>query len=362
MAVAVPERSPSMRSRLPDPERVEPWRDWAILAFVNHAILLAAAVWRPDWPWLLALALPLGIGLATATLTVLHDAGHRRFSRRLWPNVLATQTAAPVGLWVAYWTLKHRVHHRVTQVYPLDDATRASGLVRLHPSAPRLPVHRFQHIYAWFLYGLAWVGELRSQLTYVRTGVLDDVAVPSRSARLRSFSVEKALWLLVLAPYAVLMGPAKLALLLVTAMTIASAWAAVVLAVGHINTGLEPSATAPEGRAAWTAHLVRTSASFNTNSRALWWLTGGLTHHLAHHLRATAARGELALLHRTTVAEAVAASGAQLIEYPTLTSAVRGHGQRLRALGQPGLEPEPSFEAAPALAVTGGQRARRQWH
>lgn len=235
----------------PGIERIEPWRDWAILASTNHGLLLTAALLDVHGVWLLAIALPLGMSLATATLTVLHDAGHRRFSRRTWVNVLATQTAAPIGLWVAHWTRKHQVHHRVTQVYPLDDATRSSGLVRLHPSAPRWKIHRYQHIYAWLLYGLAWAGELRSQLTYVRIGSLTGIVSPPARSRAVSFVGEKLLCAAVLAPYIWLLGPGRLALLLLVAMTVGSVLAAIVLVVGHINSGLSPATEAPEGRQAW---------------------------------------------------------------------------------------------------------------
>ena len=59
---------------------------------LNHGVLIAATVVDPSLPWLLLFALPLGLGLAIATLTVLHDAGHRRFSRRpgrtlRWPQL-----------------------------------------------------------------------------------------------------------------------------------------------------------------------------------------------------------------------------------------------------------------------------------
>jgi len=132
-------------------------------------------------------------------------------------------------------------------------------------------------------------------------------------------------------------------------MTVGSVIAAVVLVVGHINTGLMPACSAPQGRREWSAHLVRTSASFRTQSRAARWLTGGMTHHLAHHLRATAPRGELPVLHTTVVAEVVAATGATLVEYPTFSSAVRGHWRVLRSLGQTGAAtyPVPSGQALP---------------
>lgn len=143
--------------------RFEPWRDWTVLTVATHALLVAAAFSHPGLRWLLVFGLLLGFSLAVTTLTVLHDAGHRRFGRHSWPNVLAVQAAAPFGLWAQHWTLKHRVHHRLSQVYPIDESTRSSTLIRLHPAAPSRPIHRWQHLYVWVLYGLAWAGELRSQ-------------------------------------------------------------------------------------------------------------------------------------------------------------------------------------------------------
>jgi fatty acid desaturase len=74
------------------------------------------------------------------------------------------------------------------------------------------------------------------------------------------------------------------------------------------------------------------------------WLTGGMTLHLAHHLRPVAPRRELPVLHETTVAKIVEASGLPLVEYPSFSSAVAGLYRRLRDLGSP----ESEAAAAPA--------------
>lgn len=333
--------------------RAEPWRDWAVLALLNHGQLLVVASLRPGWPWLLLAALPLGGTLAIGTLTVLHDAGHRRFARAEWPNVLAVQTSVPLGLWVGHWTLKHRVHHRVSQVYPLDEATRSSSLLRLHPAVEPRPIHRYQHLYAWALYGLAWAGELRSQLTYLRTGSVSGTDTPRGPARVRSFLTEKALCALVLTPYTLIAGAGRLAVYLLIAMTFGSVLAAVVLVVGHINVGLEPTSEAPTGRE-WPGHLVRTTASFSTSNTAVRWLTGGMTHHLAHHLRPVAARRELPALHRSLVPQVAAAAGERQVDYPTLTSATRSHFQRLRELGRPARTSRPAVADAAAQNRAGG--------
>ncbi len=317
--------------------RLEPWRDWALWGCLMHGLLLTAALTLPSLPWLLALSVPLSLVMAGATLTVLHDAGHKRFSsRHMWPNVFAVQTGVPVGLWVGHWTLKHRVHHRATAVYPLDDATRASSLVRFHPAARLRPIHRYQHLYAWPLYGLAWMGELRSQLTYLRTGAIAGTTTPRGPARALSFGVEKALCALVLWPYAVVMGGQRLLVLMLVSMSLAGVVAGVVLVVGHINVGLDPSTSAPAGRE-WNAHLVRTTANFSTantvGNAVVRWVTGGMTHHLAHHLRPVAPRSELPSLHASLVADVSRTTGEPLRDFPTLRAAARGHWQRLKELG-----------------------------
>ena len=325
---AAPARRPPAAGR-----RLEPWRDCLLLGLLNHGVLLAAAVLQPGALGLVLLAVPLSVGLGTGTLTVLHDAGHRMFARRAWPNVLAVALAVPAGLWVGHWTIKHRVHHRLTQVYPLDEATRSSGLLRLHREADWKPVHRGQQYYAWGLYSLAWAGELKSQLTYLVTGVVSGADTPGTRARVGSFLVEKALWVAVLLPYVRAIGLGRMLLLLLVAETLASLIAAVSTVVGHVNVGLEPE-PGPPGQQ-WAAHIVRTTASFSTGSVLVRFWTGGLTHHLAHHLRPVALRSELPGLHRTAVPDVVASTGVPSAEFPTFTAAVAAHFRRLRALGRP---------------------------
>ena len=330
---------------------MEPWRDWAVLTVLNHGALVSVWLLDPAWPVVVLIAAALGVTMSTAVLTVLHDAGHRRLSRREWPNVLAVQTSAPVGLWVSHWTLKHRAHHRVTQVYPLDEATHSSGIVRLHPGAPLEPIHRYQHVYAWPMYGLAWLGELRSQVNFLRSGQMYGVEVPARRTLVRSYLLEKALCLAVIGPYFWLLGPLRMTAFMLIALTWGSFLVGVLNVVGHINIGLWPTTAAPRGRD-WTAHVVGTTASFSLKNPLMRWFSGGLTHHLAHHLRPVAPRYELPALHDTLVAQAARESGMRVIEYDSLAVAMRGHWQALRLLGR--ITPEsvaPKVEyVAPAPA------------
>src|SRR5690348_14573657 len=116
----------------------EAYLDWAIIALFNNSVLLTIALVMPPLAILLPASLVLGFGFAMGVITVLHNAGHHRYSQRYWPNMLVVHSAVPVGLWVAHWTLKHRVHHKLPAAYP-DDAFTQAGPLRLHPLAPHRP-------------------------------------------------------------------------------------------------------------------------------------------------------------------------------------------------------------------------------
>jgi linoleoyl-CoA desaturase len=341
-----PRRSTISPGKGKSAKRGESWRDWALIALLTHGQLLAVALIDPAWYWLIPAALPFGFVLATGTLTIVHDAGHRRFARREWPNQFATQTGVPLGFWVSHWGLKHRVHHKASQVYLVDEATTSSGLVRLHPAAPWRPVHRYQHLYTWFLYAITGLGEIRSQIRFLRTGYIAGIDAPPVGQRVRTFFAEKAGWLLMMIPYALLMGVGKLTLFMLLAMMVASELAAIVLVVGHINQGLNPPTEVPSAKE-WSRHLVKTTANFSTGSFPMRWITGGMTHHLAHHLKPVAPRYELPTLHRTLVRELAEKAGEPLIDYPSLTQATIGHYRRLKELGA---APQTPPSAAPEFA------------
>jgi linoleoyl-CoA desaturase len=315
-----------------------------------HAALLLVVFANPHGLWIVLAAVPVALAFALATITVLHDAGHRMFSSRPWVNAVAVQLAAPGGLWSGHWALKHRVHHKFSQIYPYDESTRSSSALRLHEAAPVSTSLRYQHVYAWPLYCLAWLGEFRSQLRYLRTGEISGLEPTPVAPRVRSFLAEKALCAVVLSGYAAALGVGRLLVLLAVAETFASIIVALVLAVGHINQGLVAS---DDPEVAWAENLMLSTASFSTRSTVARWLSGGLSLHLAHHLRPVALRSELPELHRTVVQQVAARTGLPVVQFPTFRAAVLGHRQRLQELSLCSPAVTPPHERALAGALDG---------
>jgi linoleoyl-CoA desaturase len=317
--------------RLPARRRWEPWRDWAVIAVATHASLLLAVLANPHGFGIVLAAVPLALTFALGTITVLHDAGHRMFSPRPWVNAVAVQLAAPGGLWSAHWALKHRVHHKFSQIYPYDESTHSSSALRFHTATPVTPTLRYQHRYAWGIYCLAWLGEFRSQLRFLRTGEISGLEPTPAGVRVLSFVAEKALCVVVLSGYAWALGVGRFLIFLAIAETFTSILVALALVVGHINVGLVAS---DDPEIAWAENLMLSTASFSTESTLARWLSGGLSLHLAHHLRPVAVRSELPELHRTVVQQAAIRTGLPVVEFPTFRAAVLGHQLRLRELSR----------------------------
>jgi linoleoyl-CoA desaturase len=312
----------------------------------THASLLLAVLLDPHGIAIVLAAVPLAFTFALGTITVLHDAGHRMFSPRPWINAVAVQLAAPGGLWTAHWALKHRVHHKYSQIYPHDESTHSSSALRFHTATPVTPVLRYQPVYAWGIYCLAWLGEFRSQLRFLRTGEISGLEPTPARTRVLSFVGEKLLFVVVVSGYAWALGVGRFLIFLAITETFASILVALALVVGHINTGLVAS---DDPEIAWAENLMLSTASFSTESTLARFLSGGLSLHLAHHLRPVAIRSQLPEVHRTVVQQAAVRTGLPVVEFPTFWAAVRGHRRRLRELSLP----EPAVISLPERALAG---------
>lgn len=85
---------------------------------------------------------------------VMHDAGHGSFSTKKWLNELGALSLEFMGASSALWKQKHNsLHHTYTNIDGKDDDLDIGSLMRLSPAQERKPWHRYQHIYAPFLYG-----------------------------------------------------------------------------------------------------------------------------------------------------------------------------------------------------------------
>ena len=313
--------------------RREAYLDAVTAALISNSALCVLVFVRPPAIIAACVTLVLSLGLGMGGAVVLHHAGHGRFSRRWYLNAAWVHAAAPVGLWVHHWGMKHRIHHKLPAVYPADRYTTGNMFVRLHPAAPWRPMHRYQHIYIILGYAIYWLSETASQVRYVISGSMPYSQDNSNALRRTMlFLSEKAMCAIVLLPYFLIGGDGwRIVWLLLIAGTIGSIYAGLVVGAGHINIGLSPTEQPPNG-AKWIGYVLSSTASFSVDSRVAGWLTGGLTLHAAHHLRPLACRRELRSLHSELKGQSV--TGQALIEFASFARALSGHFAALRLWGK----------------------------
>lgn len=104
---------------------------------------------------LIPLVIIMSLGLSGIGLSVMHDANHGAYSSRGWLNSFLGYSLNLVGANAFGWKMQHNVlHHTYTNVHEEDEDISPRGAIRMSPHSEWKPIHKFQHIYAWFLYGL----------------------------------------------------------------------------------------------------------------------------------------------------------------------------------------------------------------
>ena len=191
------------------------------------------------------------------------------------------------------WKLQHNVlHHTYTNISGMDEDLDSDPLMRFSPNQKRKKFHRFQHIYAWFLYGLmtiSWIldKDFLQLFRYKRKGLLS----------LQKINFGKALTFLIFSKLFyygyVLVLPLIFASSWWTALVgffimhfIAGFVLAIVFQCAHVVEHADYPKPMDSGNMEhnWFAHQLHTTANFGSRSRFFSWFVGGLNFQVEHHL------------------------------------------------------------------------------
>ena len=122
------------------------------LYFVPFILILTyfESTWIIMMMWLL-----MGFGMAGIGLSIMHDANHSAYSKNKYVNMFLGKLIWLVGGSDVNWRIQHNVlHHTYTNISGMDEDIQIDPLMRFSPEQKLLKGHRFQFIYAWFLYGM----------------------------------------------------------------------------------------------------------------------------------------------------------------------------------------------------------------
>lgn len=312
------------------------------LYFVPYALILSGVV-TSGWG-VIALVFAMGLGVAGIGLSVMHDANHGAYSNKAWVNNLIGYSLNLIGANAFNWKVQHNVlHHTYTNVHDADEDISPRGILRMHPSSEWKPFHRFQHMYAWFFYGLmtiVWVvvKDFVRIIRYQKDGLVKKQKTTAATE-----------WIILLVSKAVYVGYIFVIPVLVTPFAwwqillgvigmhyIAGFILAIIFQPAHVIDGTEYPEPDHEGvlENTWAIHQLHTTTNFAHNNRILSWYVGGLNYQVEHHLFPNICHvhyRKISAIVRETAHE----FGLPYKSEPTFIDALAGHTRLLKELGKP---------------------------
>jgi len=308
----------------------------------------------------LAVALTVSLALATAGIgfSVMHDANHGAYSRSARVNRAWGLALDFVGASSYLWRFKHNVHHHTyANIDGMDADIDGEPFLRLARSQRLRAFHRYQHVYAWLLYGvLAVKWWFVDDVVDLVRGCIGQLPFPRpRGRELAAFLAGKAVFLAwaVVVPVLVFRSGWVAPLFLLGALTLGVVLATV-FQLAHAVPDAEFHAAGPGDQrmqTGWAEHQVRATVDFAPANRLLGWYIGGLNFQIEHHLLPDVCHVHYPALAGVVEATCVA-HGVPYRTQPTLRAAIAAHYRFLRALGRCTAEAPPRSGVAILSAAT----------
>lgn len=270
-------------------------------------------------------------------LNIAHDSNHNAISPARSVNKALNYVFDICGISSYMWRiLHHRGHHSCINLHGEDDALTGRGILRFTPHQPRSPLQRFQHIYALLLYAVF-------SLDYVFVRDFECFFFPShdylRNTKhpLREYIIlfaSKAFYLaymLVLPVVWLGKSPVLVGLSFLLAHLIIGLSVALVFQTTHcVDSTYFPLSRTEFDNGIY--HIFATTADYATTKPLVGWLTGGLNHHIVHHLCPFVCHTHYAALTRI-VKETAEEFGVPYRQHPTMRVAIKHHLLLLKQLG-----------------------------
>ncbi len=316
------------------------------LFFVPYFISISGMV-TAFWGYIL-LCLVMGAGTAGIGLSIMHDANHGAYSSKQWINDMMGYTLNLVGANAFNWKIQHNVlHHTYTNIYEVDEDISPRGALRMSPDSPWKPFHRFQHIYAWFLYGLMtiiWiVGKDFFRLArYQRDGMVkkSKANIVTEWCILLATKILYVSYIFVIPMLLLPFAWWQILLGFVAMHYVAGFVLAIVFQPAHVVEGTSYLMPDVDGNLenSWAVHQLYTTTNFAHRNRILSWYVGGLNFQVEHHLFPNVCHVHYRHLS-SIVRETAQEFGLPYKMKETFLDALIAHGRLLKQLGKRKISP-----------------------
>ena len=287
----------------------------------------------------------MGFGMAGVGLSVMHDANHGAYSRKECVNVLVSNVMILLGGSARNWRIQHNVlHHTYTNVTDHDeDIDPPLFMLRFSPHSKHYAIHKFQHLYAWFFYGmmtLFWylTKDYQQAYRYKKKGLIEaqGVTFGQHMFRIIFFKVIYTGIFLFLPIY---FGGASW-LTNVLGFLVMQFICGLILAMIFQPAHIVPCSTFPMPNnsgvveADWAVSQLFNTANFAPKSTFFSWYVGGLNYQVEHHLFPS-----ICHIHYKHISKIVEQTTKEYQlpyhSYQTFIAALSEHTKMLKNLGKP---------------------------
>ncbi len=313
----------------------------AILFWTLYVALYVHVVFFTPNYWIAALeCLAMGGLTAAIGFNVMHDGGHGSFSKSKFWNKIAAFSVNALGASGIMWNNKHNIiHHTYTNIDGVDDDIEIKPMLRMCPTQKKYFIHRFQHIYVWFLYTLLliiWV--FATDYTKYFKRRVGSVPIKKMSTFEHfAFWIAKvgyAFMMIALPIYLVGFLPWLVGFLILAMF--AGFVLSIVFQLAHtvehtaFPTPLEDSNRIENE---WAIHQIETTANFATKNKLISWLVGGLNFQIEHHLFP-----KISHVHYPAISKIIKKTceefNVKYIEYKRMRHAIVSHASYLKRMGR----------------------------
>ena len=313
---------------------------WVKIA-VGLAVLagswIALYLLKPDSWRFVGLYILNGLAQTFLLLNIAHDSNHNAISSVRSVNKALNYVFDVCEINSYMWRiLHHRGHHSCINLYGEDDALTGRRVLRFTPHEPWARLHRFQHIYALFLYALFSLDYVFLRdfacFFFPSHDYLKQTKHPVREYAILFAGKGFYLTYMLILPV-VLLGksPLLVALAFVLVHLIIGLTVSLVFQTTHsIDSTYFPADRSEFDN--WTYHIFATTADYATTKPLVGWLAGGLNHHIVHHLCPSVCHTHYTPLTRI-VKETAEEYGVPYRQHPTMRRAIKHHLLLLKQLG-----------------------------
>lgn len=305
-------------------------------------ILMVSGVFEGNLWVFYGLWLLMGIGMTGIGCSVMHDSNHGSYSDNKTLNKYLGKIIALAGGYEVTWKIQHNIlHHTYTNIEGLDDDINAGIFLRFSPHSKRYSMHRFQHWYAWILYGLltlqwATIKDFRQVYDYHKKDLLKKEKLTLGKAMFQLVLYKAFYYLYMFVIPILVMGIAWQHVLIgfVIMHFTAGLLLSCIFQLAHVIESCEFPLPSDDRKMEnnWAVHQVLNTANFSPTSRMVNWFVGGLNRQIEHHLFP-----QICHVHYKNIAKYVKQTaeeyGLPYQEQPTFVQALINHGKMLKKLG-----------------------------